>query len=644
MEKLKFMAKGQKLIRLEIKPIYSGVRNYMEAEFILNHSWYNITPLVAQFKKNEKIFHITLNNGKCTVPWEVLENAGTIEISLTGGNLLVTNTVKVTVNDSGAEGGLVPTEASNSLYSEIMAKLNSIEEDWLNCKSLLAEYEQNISDSETAVENKITDFETKSDELSRKISEINVLAEKCKSDSQTVQALYEEVKEKIENAKKAIDTLVEKITLAESTKTSLEESISKGNNTKAVLDSTITRAENIKAELKLEDCIAENARAEKNIEQLESDNFNAEEILYGVEDLKKYTGYSENGECFFAKFDTTTGTVVECLDREIRKADFSKGLNGMKVNAIGKYAFAGCGNLAEIELGTDITSIGKNAFSGSGLTEDIVIPPYVTNIENGAFNDIESKIYNLSDVEITEGTHCNNNNIGETVTQGSLGNNVTYALVGKYFIVKGTGFMDFNKISDYSEYITSIKKVYIKNGVTAICRSMFDGCSNLEKIEIPDGVTNISNLAFNGCSMLKEVKIPNSVTAIQSRAFTDCVSLKTAVLPIGLSVVSNSLFLKCTELSSVNIPKSVTTIEYSAFYMCKGLKEITIPDKVTTIGKGAFYGSGLTNVTIGSGIEEIEATAFGGTKDLTTITIKKSTDSIENAPWGATNAEIIWEE
>ena len=55
MEKLKFMAKGQKLIRLEIKPIYSGVRNYMEAEFILNHSWYNITPLVAQFKKNEKI-------------------------------------------------------------------------------------------------------------------------------------------------------------------------------------------------------------------------------------------------------------------------------------------------------------------------------------------------------------------------------------------------------------------------------------------------------------------------------------------------------------------------------------------------------------------------------------------------------------
>ena len=56
METLKFMAKGQKLIRLEIKPVYSGVRNYMEAEFILNHSWYNIIPLVAQFKKMKNFF------------------------------------------------------------------------------------------------------------------------------------------------------------------------------------------------------------------------------------------------------------------------------------------------------------------------------------------------------------------------------------------------------------------------------------------------------------------------------------------------------------------------------------------------------------------------------------------------------------
>lgn len=642
MEKLKFMAKGQKLIRLEIKPIYSGVRNYMEAEFILNHSWYNITPLVVQFKKDEKLFHVTLKNGKCTVPWEVLENAGTMEISLTGGDLLVTNTVKVTVNNSGAEGGLVPTEASNSLYSEIMVKLNSIEEDWLNCKSLLAEYEQNISDSETSVENKITDFEAKSDELSRKISEINELAEKCKNDSKTAQSLYGEVKEKIESAKETIDSIVEKITLAENSKSGLEESISKCENAKAVLDSTITSAENVKNQLKLDDCIAENERAEKNIEQLESDNFNAEEILYGVEDLKKYTGYNENGSCFFAKFDTTTGTITECLDRNVKKADFSKGYNGMTVNAIGRYAFAGCNNLKEVELGTDITSIGENAFMGSGLTEDIVIQFNVTAIGDGAFNDIDSKIYNLSDVEITEGTHCNNNNIGKITLQASFGGKVNYMLAGKYFAVKGTGSMDYTKVSEYADYLQDIERAYIGNGITAICLNMFSDCVNLKSIEIPETVTSISANVFKNCSSLEKVKIPNSVVTMRSRDFEGCSALKSVVLPVGLTIIPDNLFLRCVELSEVNIPKSVTNIQYSAFYGCKALKEINIPDKVTTIGKGAFYGSGLTNVTIGNGIEEIESTAFGATKNLTTITINKSVDSIENAPWGAENATVIW--
>ena len=102
-----------------------------------------------------------------------------------------------------------------------------------------------------------------------------------------------------------------------------------------------------------------NITALANLANLQDENFKSQEILEGVEDLKKYTGYSENGKCFFAKIDTTTGTVVECLDRDVRKVDFSEGLNGMKVNAIGKYAFAGCSNLTGIELGTDVTSIGK---------------------------------------------------------------------------------------------------------------------------------------------------------------------------------------------------------------------------------------------------------------------------------------------
>lgn len=644
METLKFMAKGQKLIRLEIKPIYSGVRNYMEAEFILNHSWYNITPLVAQFKKDERLFHVTLKSGKCTVPWEVLENAGTIEISLTGGNLLVTNPVKVTVNDSGAEGGLVPTEASNSLYSEIMEKLNSIEEDWLNCKSLLAEYEQNISDSESAVEDKITDFETKSDELSRKISEINVLAEKCKNDSQTAQALYEKVKEKIETAKKSIDTLVEKITLAENTKSSLEESISKGENTKAVLDSTITSAENIKAELKLEDCISENERAEKNIEQLKSGNFNAEEILYGVEDLKKYTGYSGNGVCYFAKVDLSEEAITQCLDKSIKAVDLSKGYNGIAIKKIGDYAFSDCYNMSKFVFGTDITSIGKGAFYGSNLSEDVVIPPNITEIGENAFKYTNANIYNLSDAEITEGVHCENGSIVPVTVSGSLTGNVSFCLVDKYFALKGTGTTANANIDLYKDYLDRIEEVYIQDGIKTIATSMFNGCTSIRKVSLPSGITDIGYRAFKGCTALEEIDLPVGLKNIVSAAFSGCTGLKEVVIPTGVTTIRDNLFANCLALKSVNIPKTVTTIESSAFYSCSNLENVETLENVVNIGSYAFFATSLEAIVIGDKIESIDENAFRGCNKLKTIKLKKTKDSIEGSPWGASKAEIIWEE
>ncbi len=643
MEKLKFMAKGQKLIRLEIKPIYSGVRNYMEAEFILNHSWYNISPLVVQFKKDEKLFHITLNNGKCTVPWEVLENAGTIEISLTGGNLLVTNPVKVTVNDSGAEGGLVPTEASNSLYSEIMIKINSVEEDWLNCKSLLAEYEQNISDGKTVIENKMADFEGQSDKLNSEINEINILAEQCKEDRNMAQDLYEDVVQKIENAKKSIDTLVAKINLAESTKSSLEESISKGNNTKVVLDSTIAKAENIKEQLKLNECIAENERAEKNIEQLESDNFNAEEILYGIEDLKKYTGYAGKGLCFFAKFDTETSTMEKCIDDSIVVLDLSNGYNGMNVKAIGDYAFVGCESLTQVDFGNDIISIGTDAFNSSGLTEDVVIPPNIQNIGEGAFRNIKAKIYNLTDIEIDA------DNIQETTIEGSCGENAGYKITGNYMAIRGSGITDNYSENEqpYSEYIKDIKRVYIQKGIKNIGVRSFFNFSNVTKMEIPETVENIGAYGMAYMTNISDINtIPKSVITIGSNGLASCGIEGKLVLP-KLSNIGGNAFRNCSKITNFEFTSpDLKSLSSSCFYYCKGLSgTIEIPKNIENIGSLSFYNCNkIESIVIPSATTTISPTAFSGCSGMTTITVKKSTDSIENAPWGAENATVIWKD
>jgi len=65
-----------------------------------------------------------------------------------------------------------------------------------------------------------------------------------------------------------------------------------------------------------------------------------------------------------------------------------------------------------------------------------------------------------------------------------------------------------------------------------------------------------------------------------------------------------------------------------AFSDCTSLTSIIIPNSVTTIAGGltggnwygSFYASGLTNVTIGSGVKNIGEGAFGRCKSLTSVT------------------------
>ena len=170
---------------------------------------------------------------------------------------------------------------------------------------------------------------------------------------------------------------------------------------------------------------------------------------------------------------------------------------------------------------------------------------------------------------------------------------------------------------------------------------------NIEAVVVEDGITAIGKNAFFGCTSLTSVTTANSVTKIGENAFSQCTSLASITIPASVQEIGYCAFYQCTSLAGVTIPTGVTTIGDYAFSQCAGIKTLVFSNTVTHIGYSAFYRcTGLTSVAIPASVTHMGGYAFADCRNLTTIScIGSGAPTTWENTWKAdTPATVIWNE
>lgn len=181
----------------------------------------------------------------------------------------------------------------------------------------------------------------------------------------------------------------------------------------------------------------------------------------------------------------------------------------------------------------------------------------------------------------------------------------------------------------------------MKRLLLSVCAVLFAHLLSAQVFQVNDltySVTSTDEVKVHDCSSTAQgVIIPSIVshngasyvvTSIGDQAFYLCHNLISVVIPETVLSIGNEAFNHCTGLTTLTIPSTVTSIGNSAFANTYSLTSMTIPDNVVTFGNEVFRNSGVSDVTLGNGINSIGSNTFNYCGNLTTVTLGNGITSI----------------
>ncbi len=173
-----------------------------------------------------------------------------------------------------------------------------------------------------------------------------------------------------------------------------------------------------------------------------------------------------------------------------------------------------------------------------------------------------------------------------------------------------------------------IPDTYRGKPVTSIAEKAFSSLHKLTSVTLGANITSIGAAAFNDCENLERVTLNDKLAFIGESAFQSCAKLSDISLPDSVSTLGKAAFGYCERLKTVSLGAGLKEIGESAFANCKSLTDVVIPDGVTALGNDAFSGSGITEIKIGKGIEDIPNGAFFRCSSLASVEFGGNVESI----------------
>lgn len=194
----------------------------------------------------------------------------------------------------------------------------------------------------------------------------------------------------------------------------------------------------------------------------------------------------------------------------------------------------------------------------------------------------------------------------------------------------------FNSITNItSGGLSSIKKIFIKEGVTELSERAFNNLENLEIVYLPESLKNIYPHCFSGCKKLKNINFPPNITYVGTNALFDTAWLndqpnneliyignalygykgnlsETLLIKDGVVSVTQSSFIGNKMIKKITAPSSLKILYISCFQNCSNLEEVELQGTGIRLGRSVFFENSNLKKCLINDVESIDMYAFSG--------------------------------